>query len=270
MASERKDHHDGQAVHDERLEEEALCAADRDAVAVMLYGSRARGTPHPKSDLDVLQLTRSRVVARAVGRVNVTSYTPAHLLRMAERGSLFVLHLREEGLTLRDEHGTLQHVLDAWRLPADWRPLQLEIATIVNALLHADHDELKKLGRGILRVGMYALRTAVYLEHLILFGHSQFDIDLAVSTLGRDNVKNAVALRYRTTASREDLAIMRDGVRALTPDSVWISSQISGGPSLEAVAVNIATDRPYAASLLARVITGDTVIEYASLSDGPL
>src|SRR5205823_1249978 len=89
-------------------------AVHPDGIATMLYGSYARGDSTPDSDVDVLELVAHAPRSYSRGRVNVTQYLPAHLRRMAASGSLFVLHLRSEGLVLDDHTGVLQRCLDAY------------------------------------------------------------------------------------------------------------------------------------------------------------
>jgi hypothetical protein len=51
------------------------------------------------------------------GRFSVTNYTPAHLGDMAHRGSLFVLHLREEAKILVDRSGIISSLVNEWIEP---------------------------------------------------------------------------------------------------------------------------------------------------------
>src|SRR6266516_788528 len=96
---------------DEASAGEVRSALTGESLAVMLYGSRARGRPRLDSDVDVLQLVPSRPGSYSVGRVNVAAYTPAHLMLLARRGSLFVRHLRDEGILLEDPKGVLARIL---------------------------------------------------------------------------------------------------------------------------------------------------------------
>lgn len=97
------------------------------ALGVMLYGSQARGSADESSDVDVLQVVSCHAGAYKVGRVGVTAYTPAHLHQMASHGSLFVLHLRTEGVVLEDAHGVVARALEAYRSPIAYNPLLSEL-----------------------------------------------------------------------------------------------------------------------------------------------
>lgn len=90
---------------------------------VWLYGSVARDTYTENSDLDILMLPRDATsfdlqsVIRGLPRhefCSVTSYSWDEVIRMAEYGSLFLVHLRSEGRLLHAEGSGrgLQGILD--------------------------------------------------------------------------------------------------------------------------------------------------------------
>lgn len=94
---------------------------------VWLYGSVARGAYTEHSDLDILVLPRGANdlgLQSVIGGLprreycSVTSYSWDEVARMAEYGSLFLLHLRAEGQLLHEEGSGsgLQAILDS--LPA--------------------------------------------------------------------------------------------------------------------------------------------------------
>lgn len=77
---------------------------------VWLYGSVARGSHTSQSDLDILVLPRGGAFEELPAAVNdlpqrefcsVTSYSWLEIQRMAEYGSLFLLHLQLEGRLLQ-------------------------------------------------------------------------------------------------------------------------------------------------------------------------
>ena len=103
------------------------------SIAVMLYGSQARGE-RPDSDVDVLQVVEDRGRVYSVGEVNVSAYRAAHFRELASRGSLFVRHLRDEGVVLSDPDRVLQQILSEYLEPASYGALRAELAVVVSAL----------------------------------------------------------------------------------------------------------------------------------------
>jgi hypothetical protein len=65
--------------------------------SVVLYGSVARGDARPDSDVDVAVIDDCAVEQQQLGPVSVTTYQEEHLTELARTGSLFVLHLKNEG-----------------------------------------------------------------------------------------------------------------------------------------------------------------------------
>ena len=94
--------------------------------AIWLYGSHARGTADSQSDLDVLvvldelasidEIESSAVYAQ--NNASLSVYTWKEVTRMAEYGSLFLQHLKLEGVPLFEtpsRRGCLRKVLDTMR-----------------------------------------------------------------------------------------------------------------------------------------------------------
>jgi len=91
----------------------------------------------------------------------VTAYLPAHIERLAQQGSLFILHLLREGIVLSDRHGILSDRLAKYRQPPSYDPLRREILAAASAL-DAPTDEAVAYGHQLRRLGLFLLRTAVY------------------------------------------------------------------------------------------------------------
>jgi hypothetical protein len=107
-----------------QLAERAACAL-RDApdiLSICLLGSVARGDARPDSDIDLLivaehQMRRDDLLARIPltahdPRLSFITYSTERMRTEAASGSLFLHHVRLEGVILHDREGTLRQGLD--------------------------------------------------------------------------------------------------------------------------------------------------------------
>lgn len=89
--------------------------------AVWLYGSMARRDSDESSDIDLLQIDRTHgsvEIQRLPSLASLSTYTWDEIEVMATYGSLFLVHLREEGIPLLEGQavrGRLQRLLDGMR-----------------------------------------------------------------------------------------------------------------------------------------------------------
>jgi hypothetical protein len=229
-----------------------------DSIAVALYGSQAQGAAGPGSDIDVLQLTPARPRSYSDGPVNVTAYTPSGLLEMAGRGSLFVLHLCNDAVIIRDPDGVLACALAAYRSPQSYGPLFSELRAAATAL-HEVEDSRRYLA-SLKRLGVYLLRTSMYAK-LAERGDPVFVVSEAVDRLGCPRLGDALRLRQKPTADLHDLRTLLETVEGLIGPV-----PANGCGSVEAFAVSLAGVKPYAADLLAQVLVGeDAGLQYTAL-----
>lgn len=70
--------------------------------SAILFGSYARNDFGQKSDIDILLECDKRKESFNIGIINFTIYTKHQLLKMASKGSLFILHIIEEGKEITD------------------------------------------------------------------------------------------------------------------------------------------------------------------------
>lgn len=90
-------------------------------LALMLYGSCARGDASPESDIDLLAVHNEEMIARReTGRAILSLYPHATLRRMSSEGSLFVWHLISEGIELFDCANVFQDVRSSFTLKTDY------------------------------------------------------------------------------------------------------------------------------------------------------
>jgi hypothetical protein len=238
------------------LAEEVQCALTGPSLAIMLYGSRARGVARADSDVDVLQLVPNRPRSYSAGQVNVAAYTPAHLMLLAKRGSLFVRHLRDEGIVLQDLDGLLADILAAYRQPKGYERLKNELAVVFAATSVADADDFSA---GLLRLTVYAARSALYI-HAAESGKLTFDVERASDDCGVPQLPKLLR-----SGRRKDARLLSSiGLRL-----IGVPTPAGTPTDLPSLAVWSRDSFPLAARLLEAVIAGEARIDYTSLSLPP-
>ena len=241
--------------------DEVARALQGPALAVMVYGSQARGSADAASDVDVLQVVSHSSGSYKVGRVAVTAYTPAHLHAMAKNGSLFVRHLREEGVLLFDNGEVLARALAAYERPHNYVSLIAELRAAAEALA-VGCSEFEQYQQAMGRLGIYLLRSALYVE-AETSGSPTFDVDLAAKALGYHSLGEVLALRRSVLLSPEDARRIRSAV--LSHFSITVHET-----SLANLAVKWARTRPHASALIAQVLSSADELDYAGLPLPPL
>jgi len=182
------------------LATEVYAAVHSASTPLMLFGSFARGDASEHSDIDVLELSERRRRPYKSGRINVSVYDKPTLSRMAERGSLFVLHLRLEGKILRDRVHALQHCLDKYQSPTTYGPFRSALREIAN-LLDVDQKQYEHRWRAYNELAMYIIRSELY-ARLVEAGEPLFNVQAVEKRIGREDVsrvfrlKDSVALNY--------------------------------------------------------------------------
>lgn len=242
---------------EERLLSRVRHVLAHEPAGVLLYGSYARGTADAESDIDVLVVTESQPGSVQDRNLSITSYLPDHLRALAERGSLFVLHLKYDGRILYDPLGSLGDILSAYQPPAEPDRLWKELAAAAEGLAAALPDERREHGPGMLQLARYLLRTAVY-DLCARSGRPQFDVVAAAIQVGHPEL--LPVLRDR----REEYSDLRLQAAHEALLTVFKPAVVSAA-SLMATSVRLAQERPYASDLLASVLVGDT-LPYTALT----
>jgi predicted nucleotidyltransferase len=232
---------------------EVMSALLGPSLAVMLYGSRARGNSRSDSDVDVLQVVSNNPRSYSDGRVNIAAYTPSHLAWLAERGSLFIRHLCDEGVILRDKTGILAGLLKKYRKPANYLSLKRELAVIFAAISDAEVDTVWP---GVTRLAIYATRTALYVRADEI-GELSFDVEKACVACGILDLSDT----FRSARSKvvQEVVAAGKGLIAVSPPS-------SMPKDLPSAAIWAQDNYPMAAMLLTAIVAGETEIEYTSLT----
>ncbi|MFD4461088.1 hypothetical protein [Nocardia sp. NPDC058480] len=232
------------------------------SVALMLYGSQARGSADSNSDVDVLQIAYRKAGSYSDGRVSVTAYTPAHLRRMAERGSLFVLHLQSEGIELEDPKGVLRDALSAYKAPSSYESLLAELRSAARAVA-VNGIEFETLHEELGRLGIYLLRTWLYLEN-VKVGITAFEVDDAATAHGDNEMLEILRLRRAKSLSREDAVAIQAKVM------VTFSLEPEESKNLSELVRELAAEHPHASALIQQVLEYLDTLNYADMPLPPL
>jgi hypothetical protein len=132
-----------------------------ESLALMLFGSQARGDDGDLSDTDILQLAPSLGKSYRAGRFTVSVYTPASLEVAAAAGSLFVLHLLTDGIVLDDRLRILSRCLGRYVRPPSYEPFFEELRGAAN-LLNVSNGFYREHWERCNSLALFLLRSALY------------------------------------------------------------------------------------------------------------
>jgi nucleotidyltransferase-like protein len=236
------------------------------APATLLYGSYARGDHSCDSDIDVLQIVPAPRPFQKIGSIGVSFYTARQLSKLANQGSLFVLHLRKEGVVLHDPQKILRAALDCYVDPEDYNELRSTISAS-GAVLHLDRDCLSdQQFTGVINLSLYLLRTGVYLR-CAEEGTPVFSLRAARAILG-DHPAVALLMNRRKLL---EYPTSFELVEVLQLLESLLSCRIHPlGSKLEAVAVNAASRSKQAGQLVTRILLGNANVRYEVLIEDEL
>ena len=227
-------------------------------LALMLYGSVARGTADSGSDVDVLELVAGPALSYKSGNVSVTQYEASHLHALSRQGSLFVRHLRSEGIVLSDPFNSLRLALDAYVAPNSYDHIWKQIAVAAGILDPVATDFDMYVG-GLARLGIYLLRTSVYVRS-IERGQETFDLGNIKWIAEDKDLLCALGMRRREEFQRKDVEFIRKQLGRILP-------QISTNPypTIEAFAV-ATSSRSDLAALFTVVLSDSDGVDYSALT----
>lgn len=225
-------------------------------LGVLLFGSAARGDATAQSDIDVLQLS-TRIGSLERGRFSVTVYQPHHLQRMAQNGSLFVLHLVREGRILADPHGYIANILSAYTPPTSYSPLRETLRTTLD-VLDASPAELDKNIRGFIRLALFLARTEAYIR-CAEAGTPIFAMRSVARFLEDPELYDVFSTRSEHPTDKDFFFRVRHLVER------YVGARASRSQSLELFAMNNQKNCTFAAHVANRVASDNTALPYAEI-----
>jgi len=132
-------------------------------LAMLLYGSWARGDANAESDIDVLLLDAgSNLQSRRHEHISVARYGIRDVSNLS--GTLFGYHLVRDGLVLHDTDDQLAGALASIEAPEPGSVIS-RVRSLA-AVLDVSEADRGKYIEGLTKVGRYLLRTALYAQAL--------------------------------------------------------------------------------------------------------
>jgi Nucleotidyltransferase domain len=201
--------------------------------SLMLYGSRARGDSTPHSDVDLLAISSSpgKVGALTAWQLRVNIYPEAMLASMAEQGSLFVWHLRQEGRILLDLGGRLGRVLRRFRLRSDYEAERNEAAALGWLLLSPNAAPSAASLR--IRTMVYCIRT-IAISLLAERGEPAFSRSQVVALLPDEDLATLWSLKGQSILQPDHLHHLRRFLmRWAGPPPSWCGDELGSVPDAD-------------------------------------
>ena len=159
--------------------------------SVCVFGSSARSSTDELSDRDVLILAddnfrRDQLVTLWRQRGwSVAVYSPSRLLRIITSGSLFIQHLKLEGIIVEDKGGWLSDKLDKAKLKKSYTNDAMASVSLALPIERFDSDALIKNNLLTADLGYIAIRN-FGICYLADKKKLSFDYGQIVSRLGKD------------------------------------------------------------------------------------
>lgn len=151
--------------------------------ALFLFGSYARGDQTPQSDIDILAVVAPSYIPPLPIRLGLCFYTQRQLLRMAERGSLFVLHLIHEAKSIYDPQNFLDRLRETYR-PSSLRNICDEVEWSAK-LLTTDSSSYREKREKYNRLVINLIRTFAFAK-VADMGNPYFSMSKVASLLSED------------------------------------------------------------------------------------
>ena len=182
--------------------------------AIALFGSVARGDNDAFSDRDLLIVSENDSVLRDMKtryesfNWSCTAYSWSRLQRAADQGSLFVQHLKQEAVILRDPNERLSHLFALYSPKASYKSESEGAASLIGTLM--EHLPLCEVGPmwalDVLSVGFRSLAVAKLADEGI-YAFSNLDLIKGLARIGVISGENGPQI----SALRQFKSLYRQG-----------------------------------------------------------
>jgi len=213
------------------LSQLAIDNCDGDYVALILFGSHARGDATLSSDIDILQVVNARKPSYRKCQLCYSVYTPNQLYAMAKHGSLFALHVVREAKEIDDVHGILKRVRDKFEPPASYASLQEDVRH-ASRLLDVNVTTYNQYWQGFHSLMSYLLRTFLY-SKIYDQGRITFSMTEVVEYFEDVAINDVLAIRYADGPNYDSFS---DALSVL--NGYLNGKQINPYQSIEALIIN--------------------------------
>lgn len=169
-----------------------ILAVVRDAVtgpsiAVLLYGSYARGDQSELSDIDILQVTPTRRRSYSNGQINVTCYTAEQLMTLASSGSMFARHVVSEAVPLIDPDRFFDSMKTAYVPAKSYDDIQQEVLCAI-PIVAIPIELFNENAHHYAATAGYLLRTYTYVRAFTL-GETTFSMRRIANRIGDSRIR---------------------------------------------------------------------------------
>ena len=223
-------------------------------LALLLYGSYARGEQDESSDLDILQLTTVHTRSYSHGKVNFTCYTSEQLFTLARQGALFARHLAFEGAVLFDPGHFLERLRSAYVPQSNYAQIYREVMDAI-PLVAINEAAFNEHPLQYCSTASYLLRTLVY-ARAFERGAETFSMKRIAGLTGDDRPrKRLIELReHKVYNSFKSVVEM---LFELTKTPAFVRAE-----SLEALVANMFGVSDLCVILGLRILAGGELISY--------
>ena len=178
---------------------------------LILYGSYARGDFNAASDVDILRVANERAFREARDEsVTLHTYALDDLLELARHGSLFVLHILQEGTPLNDPAGVMRLLASTFRRPDSYTENTRQRLRHALRLLDVERAVFESAPHEFTATASFVCRSLLYAEHA-----ERGAFSFSLRTLAKEDETASLLLATKQTATTfEHFRRLRQVVRA--------------------------------------------------------